>query len=92
MIIEEYNKKPQSTLMDMTPLAPPATSNVVEVVQVADSTLENAAGEHSNTAESIEVIWCVNMPSETVLHLDSLENFCQSFGQVLATNDSEDYE
>lgn len=43
--------------------------------------------EGTSLAELIEVVWCVNMPSETILHLDSLDDFCSEFGKVLNTHD-----
>ena len=36
---------------------------------------------------SAEVTWCVTMPSETVLLVDSLHEFLQGFGKVLVVRD-----
>ena len=59
----------------------------VDTTSSTDSILEFHQSEGSSPPDNVEIVWCVTMPSETVLHLDSLEDFCQKYGKVLATND-----
>ena len=60
----------------------------VETTSTADSVIETHLTEGGSPIESKEqVAWCVTMPSETVLHLDSLSDFLGEFGKVLATLD-----
>mmetsp|Transcript_13261 Transcript_13261/g.18059 ORF Transcript_13261/g.18059 Transcript_13261/m.18059 type:complete len:80 (+) Transcript_13261:695-934(+) len=59
----------------------------VETTSTADSIIETHMTEGGSPHEVAEPAWCVTMPSETVLHLDSLPDFCTEFGKVLATND-----
>jgi len=74
---------------DPVALVPPSAviAHNVETTSTSDSAQDVHSAETSPSKGAAETLWCVTLPSESVLLFDSLQDFMNNFGKVLAVQD-----